>query len=148
MHLPPGRLRLHCSKIPVWFVRAHAARALRDLEGDTGPAVAALLADDSWWVRAAAKETLEARPGAALEVLTGYLEHADEFARNGAAVVLQNTGVLDSLLSVEAGIDTNGAFAGTAQRILVAGGRRFAATAAARNGLDPEYLEQLTSEKP
>jgi hypothetical protein len=131
---------------PVWFVRAHAARALRDLAGETGPAVAALLADESWWVRAAAKETLEARPGAALDVLNGYLEHDDEFARNGAAVVLQNTGVLDSLLSGEAGAETDGGVGATAQRILAAGGRRFAATAVARNGLDPEQLAQLPPE--
>src|SRR5206468_5123225 len=58
---------------PVWFVRVHAARALRMLDVDLGAAVAPLLADDSWWVRAAAKETLEAHPAAALDTLVGYL---------------------------------------------------------------------------
>jgi HEAT repeat protein len=130
---------------PVWFVRAHAARALRDLEGNNGPAVAPLLADESWWVRAAAKETLEARPGLALELLLGYLEHEDGFARNGAAEVLQNTGVLDSLLGEESEVEAHGPFPTTAQRILAAGGSRLASTAAARNGLDPEYMEQLAA---
>ena len=128
---------------PVWFVRAHAARALRELNGDSGPAVASLLADRSWWVRAAAKETLEARPGLALELLLAYLDHEDEFARNGAAEVLQNTGVLDALLG-----EAPGSVPETAQRILAAGSRRLAGTAAARNGLDREHLEQLAASGP
>ena len=128
---------------PVWFVRAHAARALRDLNGGNGPAVASLLADRSWWVRAAAKETLEARPGLALELLLAYLDHEDEFARNGAAEVLQNTGVLDALLG-----EASGSVPETAQRILAAGSRRLAGTAAARNGLDREHLEQLAATRP
>jgi HEAT repeat protein len=139
-HAPAARLTaVALLQDPVWFVRAHAARALRDLAGNNGLAVAPLLADGSWWVRAAAKETLEARPALALELLRGYLEHDDEFARNGAAEVLQNTGVLDSLLNDGSEISP------AAERILVAGGRRLAATAAARNGLDPEQLEALAS---
>jgi hypothetical protein len=35
-------------------------------------------------------------------VLVPYLDHADTFARNGAAEVLQNIGVLDSLIVLEA----------------------------------------------
>jgi len=123
---------------PVWFVRAHAARALHSLGGDDGGLVAPLLADESWWVRAAAKETLEAQPAFALATLVEYLQHDDRFARNGAAEVLQNTGVLDLLLADERELDTTG-------RILAAGGRRLARTAAARNGLDPERLEQLAA---
>src|SRR4051794_6701346 len=137
---PPARLTaMALLQDPVWFVRAHAARALRSLEGDNGHAVAPLLADESWWVRAAAKEALEARPGAALELLLAYLDHEDGFARNGAAEVLQNTGVLDSLLAEGAEIPAS------AKRILAAGGRRLATTAAARNGLDPQRLEQLAA---
>jgi len=124
---------------PVWFVRAHAARALRDLDGGTGPAIASLLTDDSWWVRAAAKESLEARPGIALELLADYLEHEDAFARNGAAEVLQNTGELDTLIAGEGD-------PATVQRILAAGGRQLATTAAARNGLDPELFERLAAD--
>jgi HEAT repeat protein len=129
---------------PVWFVRAHAARALRDLEGATGPAVAKLLADESWWVRAAAKEALEARPGRALEVLVGYLDHDDEFARNGAAEVLQNTGVLDALLMADdALVEVEGLGPAPVRRILDAGGPRMATTAAERNGLDEDELHRL-----
>jgi len=129
---------------PVWFVRAHAARALRDLGGNTGAAVAELLADESWWVRAAAKEALEARPERALAVLMDYLDHDDEFARNGAAEVLQNTGVLDTLLAADDDdIVAHGIFGNPAPRILQAGGSRLAASAAARNGLDPDELERF-----
>jgi hypothetical protein len=35
-------------------------------------------------------------------VLVPYLDHADGFARNGAAEVLQNIGILDSLIVLEA----------------------------------------------
>jgi hypothetical protein len=34
--------------------------------------------------------------------LVPYLDHADTFARNGAAEVLQNIGILDSLIVLEA----------------------------------------------
>jgi HEAT repeat protein len=131
---------------PVWFVRAHAARALRGLEGTAAAAVAPLLADESWWVRAAAKETLEACPAVALEVLVDYLDHVDPFARNGAAEVLQNTGVLDALLSAgEARRPPDGPGPDTLRRILAAGGPRLTASAAARNGLDGEELQGLAA---
>lgn len=126
---------------PVWFVRAHAARALRAFErDDLAAAVAPLLADEAWWVRSAAKETLEARPAsAALDMLVDYLEHPDQFARNGAAEVLQNTGALDTLVAraVEDGFDAD---LSTLRRILSAGGRRLVTTAAARGGLDATGL--------
>ena len=62
-------------------------------------AVAPLLADESWWTRSAVKETLEAYPDDALERVASYLNHPDQFARNGAAEVLQNTGALDALIA-------------------------------------------------
>jgi len=82
---------------PVWYVRAHAARALGDLRRrDLAAAVTPLLADREWWVRLAAKETLEAMGPAVWPDVVPYLSHADRFARNGAAEVLQNLGLLDT----------------------------------------------------
>jgi HEAT repeat protein len=83
---------------PVWFVRAHAARALGDLgRRDLAGEVAPLLADEQWWVRAAAKDALQAMGPAAAPAVAAMLDHHDRFARNGAAEVLQNLGVLDDL---------------------------------------------------
>lgn len=88
---------------PVWFVRAHAARAI----GETGDAaqareIAPLLGDREWWVRTAAKEALQRMGPEVWSALVPYLDHADAFARNGAAEVLQNIGILDSLIILEA----------------------------------------------
>jgi len=86
-----------------WYVRAHAARAL----ASTGAAehaerIAPLLADREWWVRLAAKESLQRLGEDVWTVLVPYLDHDDAFARNGAAEVLQNIGILDSLIVLEA----------------------------------------------
>src|SRR5204862_5485071 len=71
---------------PVPFVRAHAARALAtNHRRELTAFVAALLADEEWWVRSAAKESLEAIGPSAVDHLVPYLEHPDRFARNGAA---------------------------------------------------------------
>lgn len=88
---------------PVWFVRAHAARAI----GETGNPeyardIAPLLTDREWWVRTAAKEALQRMGPEVWSALVPYLDHADAFARNGAAEVLQNIGILDSLIILEA----------------------------------------------
>lgn len=92
----------------VGFVRAHAARALGQFaRRDLAFEVARLLADTDWWVRAGAKESLQAMGEAAVEVLLGFLDHPDAFARNGAAEVLQNVGFLDRLLR-EAGKEPPG----------------------------------------
>jgi HEAT repeat protein len=86
-----------------WFVRAHAARALAATgEGDVAELIAPLLADREWWVRLAAKESLQLLGDDVWAVLVPYLDHEDGFARNGAAEVLQNIGVLDSLIVLEA----------------------------------------------
>jgi HEAT repeat protein len=87
----------------VGFVRAHAARALGTLRAqDAAPAVAALLADREWWVRYAAKVSLETMGPDIMPHLLSLLNHPDDFARNGAAEVLQNLGVFDRLLVDEA----------------------------------------------
>jgi HEAT repeat protein len=115
------------------FVRVHAARALGTLGATrTAALVATLLADRDWWVRSAAKQTLESFGRAAEEVLFMYLEHADEFARNGAAEVLQNIGVVDTLvdgavLEPDAGPKTE-----LLGKVVRAGGDGLAAAAAER----------------
>jgi HEAT repeat protein len=87
----------------VWYVRAHAARALGDAGGpDVAEEIAPLLADREWWVRLAAKESLQTMGEEVWAVLVPFLDHSDPFARNGAAEVLQNIGILDSLIVLEA----------------------------------------------
>lgn len=80
---------------PAWFVRAHAARAL-GASGETGLAAALvpLLRDREWWVRAAAKEVLSGSGPDAIPALMSALSADDQFARNGAAEVLFETGAL------------------------------------------------------
>jgi hypothetical protein len=53
-------------------------------------------------VRLAVKESLQQLGDEVWSVLVPYLDHEDGFARNGAAEVLQNIGVLDSLIVLEA----------------------------------------------
>ncbi len=127
----------------MWFVRAHAARALGAFERhDLAAAVARLPADESWWVRAAPKKTLTDRPAAILDLLVGYLAPDDPFARNGAAEVLQDTGALDALVEPIVRGDAEPDLE-TLPRILRAGGRRLVVTTAVRNGLEPARLEAL-----
>ena len=84
---------------PVWYVRAHAARAVGAAEDpEYAPLIAPLLADREWWVRTAAKDALQRMGSEVWSSLVPYLDHADAFARNGAAEVLQNVGILDSLI--------------------------------------------------
>jgi HEAT repeat protein len=128
---------------PVWFVRVHAVRALGSFDRDDVVADAApLLADESWWVRTAAKETLESRPRAAAEILDGYLAHPDRFARNGAAEVLQNIGVLDELVA-NAPLDP--VDSELLESILRAGGAGLAAAALARSGASQSDLDDLVA---
>lgn len=88
----------HLLRDPAWVVRAHAARALGGLaRPDLAADVVPLLADRQWWVRAAAKDALVAMGPAAAPFVATLLDHDDRFARNGAAEVLQNLGVLDDL---------------------------------------------------
>ncbi len=86
-----------------WFVRAHAARALASTgDPEVAEEIAPLLADREWWVRLAVKESLQRLGDEVWSVLVPYLDHEDQFARNGAAEVLQNIGILDSLIVLEA----------------------------------------------
>jgi HEAT repeat protein len=83
---------------PVWFVRAHAARALGEMKrADLARELLPLLSDGQWWVRAATKDALLAMGKGVAETVGTLLDHPDRFARNGAAEVLQNLGILDDL---------------------------------------------------
>ena len=128
---------------PVWYVRVHALRSLGGYDrDDLLPDAAALLSDESWWVRTAAKEALERRPLFAAQFLIDYLEHPDAFARNGAAETLQNIGFLDALID-QAKADSPESR--LVARILLAGGPRLSATAALRGGIDSNDLAELAA---
>lgn len=97
---------LHLLADPVPFVRAHAARAIGELgRSDYARRVADLLGDKDWWVRLAARESLEMMGTEVWPVLVRCLDHPDKFVRNGAAEIVQNLGVLDNLIMLEAASD-------------------------------------------
>ncbi len=108
------------------FVRAHAARAL-GAQGrpELAALVAPLLADEEWWVRAGSKQALEQLGPEATEHIVPYLESADAFARNGAAEVLQNTGVVDRLAHELIADPANERARRSLRAILKAGGHQF-----------------------
>lgn len=84
---------------PAWFVRVHAARAAGHVAGAAAaPELARLLADERWWVRTAAKDALEVIGRDAVPALVPVLTGPDRFARNGAAEVLQDVGLVDYLV--------------------------------------------------
>ena len=92
---------------PKPFVRAHAARALAELDRtDLAASVAELLGDADWWVRSAAKQSLEMMGPDVWPSLMRCLDHPDGFVRNGAAEVFQNLGILDNLIIMEAASDS------------------------------------------
>ena len=127
------------------FVRAHAARALGELERvDAAPVVAELLGDEDWWVRVAAKGSLEAMGSEIWPVLMRCLGHQDEFVRNGAAEVFQNLGILDSLIVMEAASDDpSHAKIDLLRRIAAAGGLRMTNSLIERAGAAAPRVRQL-----
>jgi len=118
------------------YVRAHAVRALGELGRiDQAESVSSMLGDADWWVRLAARESLEMMGPEVWPVLVRCLEHPDKFVRNGAAEVVQNLGVLDSLIMLEAATDNPaGAKVAMLQRIAAAGGGRFTESLVERAG--------------
>jgi hypothetical protein len=63
------------------------------------------------------------------------LDHRDRFVRNGAAEVVQNLGILDSLIVLEAASDNpSRAKVDMLQRIAAAGGLRFTESLVERAG--------------
>ena len=92
-----------CLGDDVFFVRVHAVRALGVLGGPkSAGTIGRMLADRNWWVRTAAKQTLQSLGPEGAPSILPFLVHADLFARNGAAEVLQNTGVYERFLLEEA----------------------------------------------
>ena len=106
-----------------WFVRAHACRAAATLGGlPVAGRLTPLLADERWGVRAAAKDGLRMLGPDTLQVLVPLLESPDRFARNGAAELLQDLGVVDWLARGHPASDL-------LERIYAAGGERLRAAA-------------------
>jgi HEAT repeat protein len=136
-------------KDPVPYVRATAARALGKLDRpDRAWEVAALLGDQDWWVRFAAKECLETMGSEIWPVLVRSLDSPDRFVRNGAAEVFQNLGLLDSLILMEAATDDPAsAKIDMLRRITVAGGVRLTDSLIERAGaiVGPRVRRLLTT---
>ena len=115
-----------CLDDAAWVVRVHAVRAVGEVYGaEAAPTIARSLADDVWWVRAAAKDALRSVGSDAVPSLISVLTHADPVAREGAAEVLQDIGFVDSLVLSDPQ-------SRLLKRIYAAGGGRFRAAAEAR----------------
>jgi HEAT repeat protein len=115
----------------VMFVRAHACRAAGRLGGPgVAPRLLPLLGDSAWWVRAAAKDTLGSFGAQVAPLLFEELDSPDRFARNGAAEVLQDLGIVDELLRTTPDSPL-------LHRIFRAGGRGFVDAARLRADGDP-----------
>jgi HEAT repeat protein len=124
-----GALRLLDDPHPL--VRAQACRTAAAISALTAaPFVRPLLADPSWWVRDAARESLVAAGREVAGVVVPALEDADPNVRSGAALVLQDVGVVDSLVADRS--DPH-----LLERIFAAGGTRVRSSAVerARRGL-------------
>jgi HEAT repeat protein len=114
------------------LVRSHAARAAPLVGGmATASFLLPLLADGSWWVREAAREALVALGRDVTAVVLPALEGEERMLRDGAALVLQDVGLVDDLVWGGSEPDIR-----QLEQILAAGGRRLRDTAAerARNG--------------
>jgi HEAT repeats len=84
----------------VFFVRSHAARAVAKAgDGSLAESLLPLLADENWWVRAAAKESLLGLGSEGLEVARTALGHNDGFARDGALEIILGSGHLQELIA-------------------------------------------------
>jgi HEAT repeat protein len=142
---------------PVGFVRATAIRSLARLVTpwtevarchEIAAGIAVFMADREWEVRLAAKESLvRLGPGAWREV-SALLQSPDAFARNGAAEVLQNLGVLDwSLRGMETGLAPSAELQDMLVRAFLEGGRPMIDAAIARSDPDavPGAALQATS---
>lgn len=115
-----------CLDDAAWVVRVHAVRAVGEVYGaEAAPTIARSLADDVWWVRAAAKDALRSVGPDAVPSLISVLTHADPVAREGAAEVLQDIGFVDSLVLSDPQ-------SRLLKRIYAAGGGRFRAAVEAR----------------
>lgn len=124
------------------FVRAAAVRVLakhgagvsdRAHRREVAQWIAGTLGDRDWNVRAAAKEALVQLGAATWREVAAQLDSPDAFARNGAAEVLQNLGVLEWMQrSLASGAEPGEEVAGILARALAAGGTVMAEAVARR----------------
>ena len=134
---------------PVPYVRAHAARTLGAQDrSDLAPRIATLLADEDWWVRTGAKQALAALGPDATDHVLPLLESEDEFARNGAAEVLQDTGAVDRLVRELAANPSDATTRRTLRLVAEAGGTQYGEAMIARaGGLGEERLRELLEDE-
>ena len=128
---------------PVSYVRSTAIRVLARhgaLETDDARRqaiaswIAPSLADSAWEVRSAAKESLVELGSTTWRKVATQLESPDEFARNGAAEVLQNLGMVDATVK-DLGTSTSPSteVVAVVSRALREGGATMAGAAALRS---------------
>ena len=104
-----------------FFVRSHAARAVAKTgDGTLAGKLLPLLADQNWWVRAAAKESLLQLGSDGLAVAQRALTHHDRFARDAALEIVLGSGHLQDLIAAADGGDQAAQKAVTALRVQTA----------------------------
>ena len=147
---------------PAPFVRSAAIQALAQV-GERSPdrarrsalatTICPLLADRDWSVRTAAKDALARLGPATWRAVAAQLSSEDRFARNGAAEVLQNLGVLDwTLRGIASGVRPSPEAIDVLKRALREGGMPMAEAAMLRTGGEPippidELLSSLELEE-
>ena len=89
-----------CLSDEAWPVRAMAAKALGRIPGNEQvEALCEALTDSEWWVRANAAEALKHKGEQGKDALVGMLDSSDTYASEQAVLMLQESGVLDTLIS-------------------------------------------------
>ncbi len=132
---------------PINYVRSTAVRSLGrhglrtpdvTFRSSIAGWIAPALSDGDWIVRLAAKESLVELGAAAWRVVSEQLESPDEFARNGAAEVLQNLGVIDWTMGVlGSGGNLNPELFDVLARSLREGGQEMVTAAVERSDSEP-----------
>jgi HEAT repeat protein len=144
------------TKDPVPYVRSMALRVLGlrgadERDSDRRRFIAAWitpsLGDGDWDVRLAAKEALSRLGIGTWREIAAQLDSPDEFARNGAAEVLQNLGLLDwTLRGLGSGVQPSAELVDVVQRALREGG--LAMVHAANKRLEPEPIPGIETLVP
>ena len=132
---------------PAPFVRSAAVHALAQTGEQTpdrgrrsalAASIAPLLSDRDWSVRTAAKDALTRLGPSTWRAVAAQLSSEDRFARNGAAEVLQNLGVLDwTLRGIASGVRPSPEAIDVLKRALREGGMPMADAAMLRTAGEP-----------
>lgn len=123
-------LLLRLSRDELWYVRAHAASALRHV-GEAGVGrLTELLGDESWWVRENAANALAAIGEPAIPALRNALASEDRFARNKAGEVLVRLGFVER--EIEAYLEGNGKRSEARESLVLLGRAEVLSSLAAR----------------